>query len=104
MLRFASRLFYFLVAVAVVLAVSGNRETEAHKPVTSPYTYNSDIFPILRDNCGRCDVEGGPAPMGLLAWNEGPNSATPWAERIRSLIFGEAMASCFVDWCGPDVT
>src|SRR5262245_30113548 len=103
MLRFASRLFYFLVAVAVVLAVSGNRETEAHKPVTSPYTYNSDIFPILRDNCGRCHVEGGPGPMGLLAWNEGPNSATPWAESIRQLIVGEQMPPWFVDSRGPAV-
>ena len=29
-------------------------ETEAHKAVTSRYNFNADIFPIVRDNCGRC--------------------------------------------------
>ena len=29
--------------------------------------------------------------MGLLAWNNGADSATPWAESIRQLIVGEQM-------------
>jgi hypothetical protein len=87
----------------VVAAAASSLETEAHKPVTSPYTYNSDIYPILRDHCGRCHVEGGPAPMGLLTWNDGPNSATPWAESIRQLIVGEQMPPWFVDSRGPAV-
>jgi hypothetical protein len=89
--------------LALALAVAGNHVTEAHKAVTSPYTYNNDIFPILRDHCGRCHVEGGPAPMGLLTWNEGPNSATPWAESIRQLIVGEQMPPWYVDSRGPAV-
>jgi hypothetical protein len=103
--RFASRPFLFTTALVLALAVvAGNLDTtEAHKAVTSPYTYNNDIFPILRDNCGRCHVEGGPAPMGLLAWNDGPNSATPWAESIRQLVVGEQMPPWYVDSRGPAV-
>jgi hypothetical protein len=91
-------------ALAAVLAVAENTlEIDAHKAVTSPYTYNGDIFPILRDNCSRCHVEGGPAPMGLMTWNDGPNSATPWAESIRQSIVGEQMPPWYVDPKGPAV-
>lgn len=90
------------VLAAVVLSLDGV-STEAHKAVTSRFTYNEDIFPILRDNCGGCHVEGGPAPMGLLAWNDGPNSATPWAESIRELIISEQMPPWYVDSKGPAV-
>lgn len=102
--RFVSRpRLVFLSALALSLAAGTGSRTEAHKAVTSPYTYNADIFPILRDNCGRCHVEGGPAPMGLMKWNDGPNSATPWAESIRQLIVGEQMPPWYVDPRGPAV-
>src|SRR5262245_20226409 len=65
--------------------------------------YNTDIFPIVRDTCGRCHVAGGPAPMGLLAYNEGSDSATPWAESIRQSIVGERMPPWYVDPKGPAV-
>ena len=52
---------------------------EAHKPITSKYTYNDDVFPILRQRCGECHVTGGIAPMSLLTYDE----AYPWAESIR---------------------
>src|SRR2546425_9799612 len=54
--------------------------TEAHKPITSKYTYNDDVFPILRDRCSRCHVAGGVAPMSLMTYDE----AFPWAESIRA--------------------
>jgi hypothetical protein len=91
------------MTAAVLCVVVGNRGTEAHKPVTSRYTFNTDIFPILRDNCGRCHVEGGPAPMGLMTWNSGPDSATPWAESIRQSIVGEQMPPWYVDPKGPAI-
>ena len=87
----------------MLAVVAGTLETEAHKAVTSRYSYNNDIFPILRDNCGRCHVEGGPAPMGLMTWNDGPNSATPWAESIRQSVVGEHMPPWYVDPKGPAV-
>jgi hypothetical protein len=53
---------------------------DAHKPITSPYTYNDDVFPILRDRCGRCHVPGGVAPMSLMTYKD----AYPWGESIRT--------------------
>jgi len=66
-----------LVCGAVALAV---QRGEAHKAVTSKYTYNDDVFPILRDRCSRCHVAGGVAPMSLMTYDE----AFPWAESIRA--------------------
>jgi len=64
--------------VAATLAFSVERGS-AHKAITSPYTYNDDVFPILRDRCGRCHEEGGVAPMSLLTHAE----TVPWGESIR---------------------
>ena len=41
--------------------------------------------------------------MGLMKWNEGPDSAAPWAESIRQLIVGEQMPPWYVDPRGPAV-
>ncbi|HEX4996801.1 MAG TPA: hypothetical protein VFY29_01160 [Terriglobia bacterium] len=104
MRRFAKTRLALPACVGLALAFGYSVvDTEAHKVVTSPYTYNDDIYPILRDSCGRCHVEGGPAPMGLLAWNDGPNSATPWAESIRELIVDEQMPPWYVDSLGPSI-
>ena len=104
MLRSSSGSVLFIVSLAAVLAFStATLKTEAHKAVTSRYTYNDDIFPIVRDHCGRCHVQGGPAPMGLVAWNDGPDSATPWGESIRQSIVGEHMPPWYADPQGPAV-
>ena len=71
-----------LALIALVLAgsmLAGSRG-EAHKPITSPYTYNEDVFPIVRDRCGRCHVADGVAPMSLLTYKD----AVPWGESIRT--------------------
>jgi hypothetical protein len=69
---------------AIALALTGvalaSERGWAHKPVTSPYTYNEDVFPIVRDRCGRCHVSGGVAPMSLLTYKD----AFPWGESIRT--------------------
>ena len=65
--------------VLIALALTGGRP-EAHKPITSPYTYNEDVFPIVRDRCGRCHVAGGVAPMSLMTAKD----AVPWGESIRT--------------------
>ena len=72
----------FLVISALVvlgLAVAVQRG-EAHKAITSKYTYNDDVFPILRDRCASCHVPGGVAPMSLMTYDD----AFPWAESIRA--------------------
>jgi hypothetical protein len=86
--------FAALVLVAVLAPA-----TEAHKAITSPYTYNDHIFPIFRDRCGRCHFEGGPTPMSLLTYNE----ALPWAESMREQLMGERMPAWYADPLGPAV-
>jgi hypothetical protein len=76
---------------AIVAAVSiASQRGEAHKPITSKYTFNEDVFPIFRDKCGRCHVEGGVAPMSLMNYQD----AFPWAESIRV----ELIASHMPPW------
>ncbi len=104
MQRFVKRRFPVLALVVLaVIAGFGPDETEAHKWVTSRYTYNDDIFQILRDRCGHCHVEGGPAPMGLMTWNDGPNSTVPWGASIRQLVIDEQMPPWYADPTGPAV-
>jgi mono/diheme cytochrome c family protein len=66
--------------VAAAAAVLSTAPGEAHKAITSKYTYNDDVFPILRDRCSRCHVAGGVAPMSLMTYDD----AFPWAESIRA--------------------
>ena len=56
MTRRASHAIAALAAVGLVVTVTPG---DAHKPITSPYSYNDDVFPILRERCGRCHVSGG---------------------------------------------
>src|SRR5688500_1227100 len=85
-----------LLVLALLLAASS---MQAHKPITSPYTYNEHVFPIMRDRCGRCHVSGGATPMSLLTYRE----ASPWAESIREQLTAEAMPPWYADPTGPAV-
>ncbi|HZP48844.1 MAG TPA: hypothetical protein VFB07_09935 [Vicinamibacterales bacterium] len=79
----------------VVAALALSMPTgEAHKPITSKYTYNDDVFPIFREKCSRCHVAGGVAPMSLMTYEE----AFPWAESIRA----ELIASHMPPWNAQD--
>jgi hypothetical protein len=78
--------------VLVALAFTAGHP-EAHKPITSPYTYNEDVFPILRDRCGRCHVAGGVAPMSLMTAKD----AVPWGESIRTELIAGHMPPWSVD-------
>jgi len=86
-----------VLASAVLLVVTVH--TDAHKPVTSKYDYNRDVFPLLRDHCGSCHVEGGPAPMSLMTYK----NAMPWAEAIRDEITSGRMPPWPVDATSPSV-
>ncbi len=68
---------FALVVLGIAAAV---QRGEAHKAITSKYTYNDDVFPILRDRCSSCHVPGGVAPMSLMTYDD----AFPWAESIRA--------------------
>ena len=88
------------LGAAAFLVTLGVRTGEAHKPVTSKYDYNRDVFPLLRDNCGRCHVDGGVAPMSLLTYKE----AVPWAESIRDELTTGRMPPWPMDPRSPAVT
>jgi hypothetical protein len=60
---------------------------EAHKSVTSKYFYNEDVFPVFREHCGRCHVDGGVAPMSLMTYDD----AFPWAESLRIELLADAI-------------
>jgi hypothetical protein len=79
-----------LIALGLMISVEPG---SAHKPITSPYTYNDDIFPILRDKCGRCHVSGGVAPMSLMTHAE----TVPWGESIRTELLAGHMPPGTVD-------
>jgi mono/diheme cytochrome c family protein len=66
-----------LVLAGIALMI---RPGEAHKAITSKYTYNDDVFPIFRERCASCHVAGGVAPMSLMTYDD----AFPWAESIRA--------------------
>ena len=77
-------------AAAALLVQPG----EAHKAITSKYTYNDDVFPIFRERCSRCHVSGGVAPMSLMTYDD----AFPWAESIRA----ELVAAHMPPWHAED--
>ena len=89
----------FIAIVLGVLALAV-QSGEAHKPVTSKYTYNDDVFPIFKDRCSRCHVPGGVAPMSLMTYEE----AFPWAESIRAELVAAHMPPATVDDGFGDVT
>jgi hypothetical protein len=64
------------VALTFWVAPSG----EAHKGITSKFTYNADAHAVFVNRCGRCHVEGGVGPMSLLKYED----AFPWAESLRA--------------------
>ena len=79
-----------LVALATLVSIEPG---SAHKPITSPYTYNDDVLPMLRERCGRCHVSGGVAPMSLMTHAD----AVPWGESIRTEVLAGHMPPGGVD-------
>src|SRR5947208_1363836 len=90
---------HVLLLLALLLSLGLTRHSDAHKPVTSKYDYNRDVFPLLRDHCARCHVEGGPAPMSLMTYKD----AMPWAQSIRDEITAGRMPPWPIDPSGPAV-
>jgi hypothetical protein len=69
-----------LLLATLLFAPSGN----AHKGVTSKFTYNADVYPVFLNRCGRCHIDGGVGPMSLLKYED----AFPWAESLRAELLG----------------
>src|SRR5437899_1285816 len=96
--RAAGRFLLLAPAIAFFLLGAG-RHTDAHKPVTSKYDYNRDVFPLLREHCSRCHVKGGPGPMSLMTYTD----AVPWAVSIRDERSAGRMPPWAVDPTSPPV-
>lgn len=83
-IKYLYRLIPLLMFLGVFIVADG---LQAHKPVTSKYTYYKDIQPLFRFYCGGCHVAEGIAPMSLLTYRE----AFPWAESIKEHLLAESM-------------
>ena len=69
------------VPALVLLALLALAPTgDAHKGITSKFTYNADVHPVFLNRCGRCHIDGGVGPMSLLRYED----AFPWAESLRA--------------------
>ena len=76
----------FLLLALTLVGISGS-VPGGHTPISSRWNYNEHLFPIFRDRCGACHIEGGIAPMSLLEYQ----SAYPWTQSIREEILGLRM-------------
>jgi hypothetical protein len=91
--RWQSQRWLVAAALGLCASVLAVQTGEAHKPITSKYTYNDDVFPILKARCARCHVQGGVAPMSLMTYEE----AFPWGESIRAELVAAHMPPAAAD-------
>lgn len=75
-MRRAGTALVVFVLLGLVLAPA----IDAHKGITSKYTYNADVYPVFVNRCGRCHIDGGVGPMSLVKYED----AFPWAESLRA--------------------
>ena len=94
-LSMTRRARWLALPVMIAIAIGSSMRTEAHKPITSPFTFSDDVLPIVKARCASCHAPGGVAPMSLLTHAD----AVPWGESIRV----ELMAGHMPPW-GVDVS
>jgi hypothetical protein len=78
---------WWLLALVMAFVVTLGSGTRGHTPISSRWNYNEHLFPIFRDQCGSCHIEGGIAPMSLMTYQD----AFPWTQSIREEILGLRM-------------
>ena len=78
---------WWLLTLAIGFVVAAGSVPHGHTPINSRWNYNEHLFPIFRDQCGSCHVDGGIAPMSLVTYR----SAFPWTQSIREEILGLRM-------------
>ena len=81
------RYTWWLLAIAMAFVVTLDSGTRGHTPISSRWSYNEHLFPIFRDQCGSCHIDGGVAPMSLMTYQD----AFPWTQSIREEILGLRM-------------
>ena len=80
------RLILMGISVSLGMLITST-VANAHKPITSKYTYNEHIYPIVKSSCGSCHRNGGLGPMSLLTYEE----AYPWAQAIKEEVVSLTM-------------
>jgi hypothetical protein len=83
-----------ITAVAIAtLAAAASTHVDAHKPITSPFTFTADVRPILQARCVICHAPGSVAPMSLQTHTD----TVPWAESLRVELMAGHMPPWSVD-------
>ena len=77
----------WVLALVMGFVVIVGSVPSGHTPIASRWNYNEHLFPIFRDRCGSCHIEGGVGPMSLVNYQE----AYPWTQSIREEILGLRM-------------
>ena len=77
----------WVVALIIGFVVIIGSVPSGHTPIASRWNYNEHLFPIFRDRCGSCHIDGGVGPMSLVNYQE----AYPWTQSIREEILGLRM-------------
>ena len=75
------------IALAASLAIALTVRIGAHDRITTSVTWAREIAPIVQARCSRCHVDGGPAPMSLVTYED----ARPWARAIRAQVLSRKM-------------
>tara|TARA_B100000586_G_scaffold266649_1_gene240075 strand:- start:901 stop:2124 length:1224 start_codon:yes stop_codon:yes gene_type:complete len=75
------------IAATITTAILIGAVTDAHKPITSKYTYHQDVYPIFLNQCGGCHAPDAVAPMSLLTYED----AYPWAQSIKEEVVNLTM-------------
>ena len=73
--------------LAVGILVAMGSIPRGHTPIASRWNFNEHLYPVFKDRCGSCHVEGGVAPMSLIDYQ----SAFPWTQSIREEVLGLRM-------------
>ncbi|HEX5109714.1 MAG TPA: hypothetical protein VFV95_14785 [Vicinamibacterales bacterium] len=68
-----------VATICAALLIAASHPGFAHKPITSPFTFDEDVRPILQRHCVSCHADGGVAPMSLASYAD----TVPWAESMR---------------------
>ena len=77
----------WVLALVIGFVVIIGSVPSGHTPIASRWNYNEHLFPIFRDRCGSCHIDGGVGPMSLVNYQE----AYPWTQSIREEILGLRM-------------
>ena len=89
-----------VASIALAAATWYSIGTEAHKAITSRFTYNADVYPIFVARCSHCHIAGGVGPMSLVTYED----AFPWAESLRSELLEVSSGEDFVDAAHHDLS